>query len=136
MVSKSQQTDPLLTVSEKIDSENGHETGERHTGADKQADHTGRFLLPPSLLHLSIHPQIFIFGLLVVPVWTCKPNRCYDEVELNAAVERKLRSHYPQPLDPSPAVAPDSPASCPVELYQREAPRHLSGRSLSPWRYV
>lgn len=85
---------------------------------------------------LSVSPQILIFGLLLVPVWTCKMNRCYDEHELSDAAERKLRSHYPQPLDPSPAAAPDSPLSCPVGLYQQQMPQHLSGRSLSPWRYV
>ncbi|XP_068595883.1 interleukin-17C [Brachionichthys hirsutus] len=76
--------------------------------------------------------QIVIFGLLLVPVWTCKLYRCYDEQQLGEAAERKLRTHYPQPPEPSPAAAHDSPASCPVELYDQ----HLSGRSLSPWRYV
>nr|XP_046251321.1 interleukin-17C [Scatophagus argus] len=80
--------------------------------------------------------KILIFGLFLVPVWTCKMNRCYEEHELSEAAQRKLRSHYPQKPEPSVAAAPDSPASCPVALYQQQPPQHLSGRSLSPWRYV
>ncbi|XP_041795685.1 interleukin-17C [Chelmon rostratus] len=80
--------------------------------------------------------QILIFGFLLVPVITCMGSRCYDDHELSVAADRKLRTHYPQPPDPSPAAAPDSPASCPVALYQQQVPQHISGRSLSPWRYV
>ncbi|XP_068170187.1 interleukin-17C [Antennarius striatus] len=80
--------------------------------------------------------QILIFGLLLVPVWTCKMHRCYDEHELSEAADRKLRGHYPQPPDPSPAATSDSPASCPVDLYDQPLAQQLSSRSLSPWRYV
>ncbi|XP_036962019.1 interleukin-17C [Acanthopagrus latus] len=80
--------------------------------------------------------QILIFGIFLVPVLTCKMHRCYEDHELSEAVERKLRSHYPQPQDPAPAAARDSPAACPVALYQQQAAEQLSGRSLSPWRYV
>ncbi|XP_070763204.1 interleukin-17C [Enoplosus armatus] len=83
--------------------------------------------------------QILIFGLLLVPAWTCKMYRCYDEHELSDAAARKLQSHYPQPPEPSTAAAPDSPALCPEALYRQRRQRQLqplSGRSLSPWRYV
>ncbi|XP_044048283.1 LOW QUALITY PROTEIN: interleukin-17C [Siniperca chuatsi] len=80
--------------------------------------------------------QILIFGLFLVPALTCKMNRCYDDHELSEAAERKLRSHYPQPPEPSAAAAPDAPVSCPVALYQQQPPQHISDRSLSPWRYV
>ncbi|XP_070686926.1 LOW QUALITY PROTEIN: interleukin-17C [Pempheris klunzingeri] len=77
--------------------------------------------------------QILIFSLFFVPVWS----RCYDAQELGEAAGRKLRSHYPQPPQPPSAAAPDSAAVCPVELYlQQPPPPHVSGRSLSPWRYV
>ncbi|XP_070828956.1 interleukin-17C [Chaetodon trifascialis] len=79
--------------------------------------------------------QILIFGLLV-HVRTCSGNRCYDDRELSEAANRKLTSRYQQPPDLAPAAAPDSPASCPVALYQQQPPQHISGRSLSPWRYV
>lgn len=92
---------------------------------------------------LYIHPssllprlQIVILALLAASVSACKMNRCYDDGELSDAAERKLRSHYHQPPDPVPAADPDSPASCPVELYRYLAPSDESGRSLSPWRYV
>ncbi len=63
--------------------------------------------------------------------------RCYDDDELSEAAKRKLRTHYPQPLEPSTVAAQDSPASCPVALYQQlPARREFSDRSLSPWRYV
>ncbi|KAM9854732.1 interleukin-17C [Aulostomus maculatus] len=79
--------------------------------------------------------QIFVFSsLLIGAMEACNFNRCYDEQELKEAAERKLRSHYPQPLDPPSMLAPDSPASCPLELYQQRL--ELSDRSLSPWRYV
>lgn len=79
--------------------------------------------------------QILLFGLLFVHIWRCKMSRCYDEHELREVADRKLRSHYPQPLDPSPAAYLGS--SCPVKLYQQQQlPKHLSGRSLSPWRYM
>nr|QRW33324.1 Interleckin-17C [Lateolabrax maculatus]UBR18740.1 interleukin 17C [Lateolabrax maculatus] len=80
--------------------------------------------------------QILIFGLILVPVWTCKMNRCYDVHELSEAVERKLRSHYPQPPEPSATAAPESPAVCPEELYQQQTLQHIRSRSLSPWRYI
>ncbi|XP_019968484.2 interleukin-17C [Paralichthys olivaceus] len=75
--------------------------------------------------------------LLLSPVWSCKMNRCFEEQDLDEAAEKKLRTHYPRPLDVSPAAAAaaDSPASCPVELYQQR-PVELSDRSVSPWRYV
>ncbi|XP_039988102.1 LOW QUALITY PROTEIN: interleukin-17C [Xiphias gladius] len=80
--------------------------------------------------------QVIIFGLFLVPIWTSKTNRCYDYDELNEAAERKLRAHYPQPPEPSPTEAADSPASCPVAFYQQQRPQHISDRSLSPWRYI
>ncbi|XP_026167847.1 interleukin-17C [Mastacembelus armatus] len=79
--------------------------------------------------------QVLIFTLFLVPAWTCKINRCCDEQEVREAAERKLRNHFPQTPDPSPAVA-DTAASCPVELYQYQPPEELRQRSLSPWRYV
>ncbi|XP_033491794.1 interleukin-17C [Epinephelus lanceolatus] len=80
--------------------------------------------------------QILIFGLFLVPVLTCKMNRCYDEHELSDAAERKLRMHYPQPPEPSTQNAPDSPASCPVDHFHQQPPQDISERSLSPWRYL
>ncbi|KAM3610134.1 uncharacterized protein V6R79_025896 [Siganus canaliculatus] len=78
--------------------------------------------------------QILILTLLVVPVWPSDSMpRCYEDHELNKAAERKLRSHYPQPIDPLPA---DTPDSCPVDLYRHAQPTHVKDRSLSPWRYV
>ncbi|XP_029379636.1 interleukin-17C [Echeneis naucrates] len=79
--------------------------------------------------------QVAIF-LFLVPVLACRKNRCYSQPKLSEVAERKLRSHYPQPPEPSLPAAADSPASCPVELYQQQVPQHISGRSLSPWRYV
>ncbi|XP_056907976.1 interleukin-17C [Takifugu flavidus] len=81
--------------------------------------------------------QFLTFVLLLVSACTGESNRCYDEHELSEAANRKLRSHYPQPAEPSPAAAADSSYTCPLELYlQKDLPPHLSGRSLSPWRYV
>ncbi|KAK9517315.1 hypothetical protein VZT92_025198 [Zoarces viviparus] len=80
--------------------------------------------------------QILIFGLCLVPVWTCRMNRCYDDSELSEAAERKLRNHYPQSLELPTAAAPDSPAPCPVALFPQQPPQHIRDRSLSPWRYV
>ena len=71
-----------------------------------------------------------------MPVWSCKMHRCYGENEVREAAQRKLSSHYPQPADPSPAADPDSPVTCPVELYRLQPPQDISGRSLAPWRYV
>lgn len=94
-------------------------------------------LLPPSpLLPPLPRPQIVILAVLVASVSAYKMNHCYDDDELSEAAERKLRSHYHQPPDPVPAADPDSPSSCPVELYRFLAPQEVSGRSLSPWRYV
>ncbi|KAF3689277.1 Interleukin-17C [Channa argus] len=79
--------------------------------------------------------QILIFGLLLVPVWTCKLNECCDEDRLNKALERRLKTHFQPPPEPlTTAVAGSSPV-CPVGLYQ-QAPKSLYERSLSPWRYV
>ncbi|GAA6224614.1 interleukin-17F-like, partial [Lates japonicus] len=83
--------------------------------------------------------QVLIFGLFLVPVWTCnmtRMHRCYDEHELSEAAERKLRTHYPQPPESSPAAAEDSPVSCPVAFYGQQKPQALRDRSLSPWRYI
>lgn len=113
------------------------DTEDTQTGQERQTNRTGQAAL--CLLHhcsLSAPPQILIFGIFLVPVLTCKMHRCYEDHELSEAVERKLRSHYPQPQDPAPAAARDSPAACPVALYQQQAAEQLSGRSLSPWRYV
>lgn len=98
-------------------------------------------LCPPSLKLLCLpHPpsllQILIIALFIVPVWMCRMNRCYNESELSEAATRKLRVHYHQPPDPSPAADPDSLSSCPLELYQHLAPQDETKRSLSPWRYV
>ncbi|XP_034389983.1 interleukin-17C [Cyclopterus lumpus] len=79
--------------------------------------------------------QILIVGLCLVPVWACKMNRCYDDSELVEAAQKKLRSHYPQPLELA-TPQPDSEASCPVALFPQQAPEHIRDRSLSPWRYV
>ncbi|TMS05301.1 interleukin-17C [Larimichthys crocea] len=80
--------------------------------------------------------QILIFGLLTASVWTEKMYRCYDEHELDDAAERKLRTHYPQAADTLPAQASDTPAGCPVALFQQATPNQLSHRSVSPWRYI
>lgn len=85
---------------------------------------------------LSLPQQFLTFALLLVSACTCASNRCYFEHELSEAANRKLRSHYPQPAEPSPAAAAGSSYTCPVRLYQQQLPPHLSGRSLSPWRYV
>ncbi|XP_039665225.1 interleukin-17C-like isoform X1 [Perca fluviatilis] len=108
------------------------------TRRDRTAAATGCSLLC-SLHHFSClltfcppHPQILIFGLLLVPVWT----KCYeDDRELQKAAE-KLMNRYPQPAEPPATAAPDSPASCPVEHFPQQSPQHLHDRSLSPWRYV
>lgn len=90
-----------------------------------------------SLFSLFVPPQLLTIVLLLVSACTCASTRCYDEHELSEAANRKLRSHYPQPAEPAAAAAASSPRTCPVELYQqKELPPHLSGRSLSPWRYV
>ncbi|XP_037306704.1 interleukin-17C [Pungitius pungitius] len=80
--------------------------------------------------------QILIFGLCLMPVWTCRMNRCYDVHELHRAAERKLRSHYPQPQESFAAAMSNSSASCPVALFPQQPPQHIRDRSLSPWRYV
>nr|ALV83413.1 interleukin 17C [Miichthys miiuy] len=82
--------------------------------------------------------QILIFGLLIASVWTDKMYRCYGEHELDDVAERKLRTHYRllQPADTLPSQASDTPAVCPVELFQQATPDHISGRSVSPWRYI
>lgn len=95
---------------------------------------------PVQLLFITLFspsPQSLTFVLLLASACTGKSNRCYDEHELSEAADRKLRSHYPQPAEASPAAAAGSSPTCPVELYQqKDLPPHLSGRSLSPWRYV
>ncbi|XP_029288753.1 interleukin-17C [Cottoperca gobio] len=79
--------------------------------------------------------QILIFGLLLVPVWTCKMNRCLHEHELSEAAEKQL-SHYPQHPELLQAKESGSPYSCPVEMFPQQLPQHINARSLSPWRYV
>lgn len=113
----------------------------KQVSARRQDDGRSFLMLrPPSLKRLSPHPshplQILIIALFIVPVWMCKMNRCYDESELSEAAARKLRVHYHQAPDPSPAADPDSLSSCPLELYQHLAPQDETKRSLSPWRYV
>ncbi|XP_058501256.1 interleukin-17C isoform X2 [Solea solea] len=80
---------------------------------------------------------IIILGLLLAPVWTFKMNRCYDDDELSDAADRKLRSHFLQPPEPSAVEeeAEPSSSSCPVSLYQQRL-QEMSDRSVSPWRYV
>ncbi|XP_026221765.1 interleukin-17C [Anabas testudineus] len=78
--------------------------------------------------------QILIFGLVLVPVWTYS-SRCYDEDKVSEAADKRLRTHR-QHGSPSPAAVSDSPAECPVKLYERLSSKSLEERSLSPWRYV
>ncbi|XP_038561648.1 interleukin-17C [Micropterus salmoides] len=80
--------------------------------------------------------QILIIGLFLVPAWTHGMHQCYDEDKLRDAAERKLRRRFQQPVEPVTTAAPDSPASCPLELYRHKTPKDLHERSLSPWRYV
>ncbi|KAI3371756.1 hypothetical protein L3Q82_024313 [Scortum barcoo] len=84
---------------------------------------------------LSVCPQILILGLFLVPGWTLRVKACYEEHQLHRAASRKLSRHYPQPPEPL-SEDPDSPARCPVELYQQKPGRDVSRRSVSPWRYV
>ncbi|XP_069575533.1 interleukin-17C [Brachyistius frenatus] len=79
--------------------------------------------------------QILFFALLLVPAWTCKMFRCYNDTELTGAAERKLRSHYPQPAEPSPTAARHVTLSCPVAQLS-SASTAVRDRSLSPWTYV
>ncbi|XP_008301424.1 interleukin-17C-like isoform X1 [Stegastes partitus] len=81
-------------------------------------------------------PQILVLALFLVPVWSNKMFRCYNETELLGAAERKLRSHYPQPAEPSAAAARGAELPCPLQLYQQPASTELSARSVSPWTYV
>uniref|UniRef100_A0A8D3DH42 Interleukin 17C n=1 Tax=Scophthalmus maximus TaxID=52904 RepID=A0A8D3DH42_SCOMX len=86
-----------------------------------------------------IKEVVLILALVLAPAWTCKMHRCFSERELQDAAEKRLRSHYPQPAEPSAAAASasaSSPASCPVELYRHQPPQQVSDRSASPWRYV
>lgn len=71
-----------------------------------------------------------------MPAWTHGMHQCYDEDKLRDAAERKLRRRFQQPVEPVTTAAPDSPASCPLELYRHKTPKDLHERSLSPWRYV
>ncbi|CAB1460290.1 unnamed protein product [Pleuronectes platessa] len=75
--------------------------------------------------------------LLLSSVWRCSTSRCLNDTELVKAAEKRLVTHYSHLLDvgPEAAVAADSPASCPVQLYNQR-PVELSDRSVSPWRYV
>ncbi|KAK2841752.1 hypothetical protein Q5P01_011952 [Channa striata] len=79
--------------------------------------------------------QLLIFGLLLVPVWTCKINQCCDKDKVSKMAKKKLKTHYQHPPEPPATAAPDSPVVCPVELYQQPL-KSLHDRSLSPWRYV
>ncbi|TNN47668.1 hypothetical protein EYF80_042111 [Liparis tanakae] len=77
--------------------------------------------------------QMLVFGLCLVPVWSCKMHRCYKDSELVEAAQRKLRSHYPQPPEPAAAAMaaaaqPGSPVSCPVALFPQRAPEHVHDR--------
>ncbi|XP_042351451.1 interleukin-17C [Plectropomus leopardus] len=80
--------------------------------------------------------QILIFGLFLVPVCTSKRSPCYEEHRLREEAEKKLKSHYPQPPDPSTNSTRDSPVSCPVESFYQKPSEDANERSLSPWRYV
>ncbi|XP_034541859.1 interleukin-17C [Notolabrus celidotus] len=73
--------------------------------------------------------QILIFGLFLVPVLT---SPCYEEDELQRAVDRRMRHQFQQPLYSS---SKESPAFCPVELYNNRS-QDPKDRSISPWRYV
>ncbi|XP_077566936.1 interleukin-17C [Stigmatopora nigra] len=65
---------------------------------------------------------------------TTNANRCYEESELSKAADRKLASHYLQPIEPRVVVPHDAPYECPLDLYLHLWA--LEDRSLSPWRYV
>lgn len=78
--------------------------------------------------------QILIFGLLIASVWTA----CFDEDQLIDEAKKKLRKNYHHMQSESllPSQASDTPAVCPVQLYQQATADHISGRSVSPWRYI
>ncbi|XP_060932400.1 interleukin-17C [Limanda limanda] len=75
--------------------------------------------------------------LLLCSVWRCEMNRCFEDLDQEKeAAEKRLRTHFPHPLEVAPEAAAaeeDSPVSCPV---YGQRPVELRDRSLSPWRYV
>lgn len=145
-------TDRLILerVRQSSESEDGFETGESNTG------HLP--LLPPSLFPfasafnsrlllfftsvwmkwhgLPASPQVLIFVLFIVPMWSSKMFRCYNDQELQAAADRKLRTHYLRPTEAPRTTARSSSYSCPLELYKTPLSDEQRDRSLSPWRFV
>ncbi|KAM7396153.1 hypothetical protein PAMP_019216 [Pampus punctatissimus] len=73
----------------------------------------------------------------MVPVWTCKINRCLTEDKVESIAERWLKRYNLPPAVGSSAATLDSTVSCPLALYEHMKPYEaLNNRSLSPWRYV
>lgn len=85
---------------------------------------------------LPASPQVLIFVLFIVPMWSSKMFRCYNDQELQAAADRKLRTHYLRPTEAPRTTARSSSYSCPLELYKTPLSDEQRDRSLSPWRFV
>ncbi|XP_063336980.1 interleukin-17C [Pelmatolapia mariae] len=79
---------------------------------------------------------VLIFVLFIVPMWSSKMFRCYNDEELQAAADRKLRTHYLRATEAPRTTAHSSSYSCPLDLYKRQLSEEQRDRSLSPWRFV
>uniref|UniRef100_A0A3Q1F1V6 Interleukin-17C-like n=1 Tax=Acanthochromis polyacanthus TaxID=80966 RepID=A0A3Q1F1V6_9TELE len=79
--------------------------------------------------------QILVLALFLGTVCSCKMSRCCNDTELSEAAEKRLRSHYPQPVDIRPTAAPGE-KKCPLDLYRQPLSMELNVRSVSPWNYV
>ncbi|XP_063729869.1 interleukin-17C [Eleginops maclovinus] len=81
--------------------------------------------------------QIFLFGLLLAPIWSFRSRRCLPEQDLREAAKKKLKERFFLEASGKQLEQQlDSTYSCPLKMFSQRPPTHLNGRSLSPWRYV